>query len=213
PSGAGGRGAGPGGVGGGGGGKGIPPRRGGPRGGRGQRRVPAGERGQPPPQIALLDGRELVDAGRRQKTLEAADARRGEILELVPVARHDATPEQHFHAADRRRPAFRLKPLHRRRRRKAVERHVDGGRDAAGRRGGGGGGEAFPLGAAGLVHVDVRVDEAGRDEEVADVRGPGSGARGARVDRADRGDLIAGDFDLGRLDAVGKKDPGRADYH
>ena len=45
----------------------------------------------------------------------------------------------------------------------AVEGHVDQGCVASGGSGAGGGAEAFPFGAAGLVDVNVSVDEAGED--------------------------------------------------
>ena len=45
----------------------------------------------------------------------------------------------------------------------AVEGHVDEGGVASGGGGACGGAEAFPFGAAGLVDVDVGVDEAGED--------------------------------------------------
>ena len=51
----------------------------------------------------------------------------------------------------------------------AVEGHVDEGGVASGRSGSGGGAEALPFGAAGLVDVDVGVDEAGEDGVVAAV--------------------------------------------
>ena len=64
----------------------------------------------------------------------------------------------------------------------AVERHVDERRDAARGRGARRALEALPLGAAGLVDVDVAVDEAGQQHRVADVLD--RGARPARRPRA-----------------------------
>jgi hypothetical protein len=70
----------------------------------------------------------------------------------------------------------------------AVQRHVDERRVAAGRGGAGGGVEAFPLGAAGLVDVDVGVHQAGQDGVVAAVvdvdqrrAASSSGRRPARI--------------------------------
>jgi hypothetical protein len=51
----------------------------------------------------------------------------------------------------------------------AVEGHVDEGGETAGCGGVGGGAEAFPLGAAGLIDVDVAVDQAGKQSVVAAV--------------------------------------------
>ena len=65
----------------------------------------------------------------------------------------------------------------------AVERHVDERGEAAGCGGAGGGGEAFPLGAAGLVDVDVGVDEAGQEGVVAEVVAMASRRHLARVGR------------------------------
>ena len=67
-------------------------------------------------------------------------------------------------ASSSRRRALRLKPCDRRRRRNAVERHVDERRDAAGRRRARRMLEAFPLGAARIVDVHVRIDEPRKDD-------------------------------------------------
>lgn len=45
----------------------------------------------------------------------------------------------------------------------AVEGHIDEGGEATGGGGAGSGAEALPVGSAGLVDVDVGVDEAGED--------------------------------------------------
>ena len=86
------------------------------------------------------------------------------------VARHDAAPERDVDVtlAARRRP-LRLERRRGRRRGHAVERHVDDRRDAAGRGRARRGIEPFPVGAARLVDVDVRVDDARRDDEIAGV--------------------------------------------
>ena len=77
---------------------------------------------------------------------------------------------------------------------------------AAGRRRAGGGLEALPLGAPGLVDVDVAVDEAGRDHQLADVehvRPPG----GASPEPADAASIMplaaASQHRGGRRPAVG----------
>ncbi len=68
----------------------------------------------------------------------------------------------------------------------AVEGHVDEGGVASGGGGAGGGAEAFPFGAAGLVDVDVGVDEAGEDGVVAAVVDGGvAGEFGGAADGAD----------------------------
>ena len=69
---------------------------------------------------------------------------------------------------------------------KAVEGHVDEGGVASGGGGAGSGAEAFPLGASGLVDVDVGVDEAGEDGVVAAVVDGGvAGYFGGAADGAD----------------------------
>ena len=103
-------------------------------------------------------------------------------------------------------PRFASSPSHGRRRRNAVERHVDERRHAAG------GGrarrvlEAFPLGAARIVDVDVRVDEAREHDERT-----GVDARARRPARrrvlADRGDPAVAHVDRGRPNAVRQHDP------
>src|SRR5438445_6619253 len=55
------------------------------------------------------------------------------------------------------------------RRRMAIERHVAYGCDAAGGRGDGASRKTFPIGSAGLVEVDVRVDNAGQDVQTGGV--------------------------------------------
>ena len=63
-------------------------------------------------------------------------------------------------ALPRRGLAFGTQRLHRRRRRNGVQRHVENRRDAARRRRARRSGETLPLGAARLVHMHVRVDDA-----------------------------------------------------
>ena len=75
------------------------------------------------------------------------------------VAGHDAAPEGDVDVTSvGGRLPFRREPGHRRRRRDAVERHVDDRGHAAGRGRARRGVEPFPLGASGLVDVDVGVD-------------------------------------------------------
>ena len=100
-----------------------------------------------------------------QEALEAEHAGARERLEVGGVAGHHAAPETDVDVAAARGGApLGLERRDRRRRRNAVERHVDERRDAAG-----GGGErrrleSFPVGAARIVDVDVRVDEARHDD-------------------------------------------------
>ena len=94
----------------------------------------------------------------------------GEVLERLG---HQAAPQRVVHQrvlGDR--AAFDGQRAGVERRRMAVERHVAHGGDAAGRGRGRAGEKAFPVGAAGLVEVDVRVDEAGQDVQAAGVDAP-----------------------------------------
>ena len=116
--------------------------------------------------VALGDVREFIDSRGAQKALEAAHAGARERLELRGVAGHDAAPECHVDvtlpAAARRFSSSAATVVvggH------AVERHVDQRRDAAGRRGARRGCESFPVGAARLVDVHVRVDDARQHDE------------------------------------------------
>ena len=87
--------------------------------------------------------------------------------------------------------------------RDAVERHVDEGGDTAGCGGAGRGGEAFPLGAAGVVHVHMRVDHARQQHlVVGQLDDPSPGDVGVvRVDRDDAAlDQGDGYGDLGTTD-------------
>ena len=61
--------------------------------------------------------------------------------------------------------------------------------------------EALPLGAAGLVQVNVGVDDTGQHRELADVIEPRPG--GDVVPRGDALDLTGADMDRGRADRVG----------
>ncbi|GAA3039020.1 hypothetical protein GCM10020000_16630 [Streptomyces olivoverticillatus] len=104
---------------------------------------------------------------------------------------------------------FDVQVRHGRGGRQAVERHVDERGDASGGRGAGGGVEALPLGAAGVVHMDVRVDEAGEQRVIPEVRHGRSGRRLRRVRQQGR-DPASGDGDGGGAHALRRHDPSRA---
>ena len=118
----------------------------------------------------VVDVGELVDARVRHERLQADHAALGELLEPVEVAGHEAAPEAEV---DARRGPRRLElgveggaVEHRRRR---VQRHVEERREAARGQRGAAGREPFPVRAAGLVEVHVRVQPAGQDEQAARV--------------------------------------------
>ena len=107
---------------------------------------------------------------RKTTSLKTAHARVNERLDVAFVSGNDAAPERDVHVTvPTSGAAFRFERLDTRRRRNAVEGHVDDRRDAAGRRRARGRIEAFPVGAARLVDVHMRVDDAGRYEKVAAV--------------------------------------------
>ncbi len=172
-----------------------------------QRQAGGGEDGRGVAQGLFVEEAEAFAAGVDEKTFVAGDAGFGEWSEvqLVAVA-GDAfdsppgAPVDPALAGGGRALGFEAGDGGSGR--QAVEGHVDDGGDAAGGGGAGGGGEAFPFGAAGLVDVDVRVDEAGEDGVVADVVDDGVGWW--RV--GDGGDAAFRDDDAGGTDAFGEND-------
>src|SRR5580700_7105875 len=109
--------------------------------------------------LLLGDHGEAVDAGMNEKTLEAGNTGGGERFNVVLIVADDSAPSQPVDAA------FSLRGLalcgergHCRGWRQTVERHVDQSCVTSGCGGTRGGCETFPLGAAGLVDVDMRVD-------------------------------------------------------
>jgi len=159
-------------------------------------------------QARLVQRRELVDAGGQQEALEAGDTGLVQRLQVVQVARDGATPEADV---DGDAPGCCC-PLGSQRRhidgrRDAVERHVDHCRDPARRRGGCGGDEPFPLGAAGLVDVDVTVDQPRQEHAVVGhVEGWGCGL--ASVTRHPR-DAAGLQEHVGGALTLGGDDPAR----
>ena len=132
-------------------------------------RAAAGRAGRPPASPGAdptsLTCANSVNARRAEKALEAADAGVRQRLEIGGVARDDTAPESDVHMALACGGlSLRLERRHGRRRRNAVERHVDERRDPAGGRRARRRLEAFPVSAARLVDVHVRIDEAGQDD-------------------------------------------------
>lgn len=96
-----------------------------------------------------------------------------------------------------------------------IQRHVDDGGDAAKGRGLGAGIEALPLGAAGLIEVNVRIDEAGEQDMggIVGVGGPGRELLGGDDRVENGGDLPGGarEDDGGRRQTTGDDGAGRSD--
>ena len=164
------------------------------------------------PQIGFIDRWKFVDTRRHQKALEPANAGGDQCVELAVITGHDAAPEPDVDVTlPSRRRALRVESSDARRRRHAVQRHVDDRRHAARRRGARRRIEAFPLGAPRLVDVDVCVDDARRDDEVAgveDIR-----ARGRVAVRVDGHDRPPVDVYGGWMFAFGKNHAAAADNH
>src|SRR5580765_3065307 len=162
--------------------------------------------------IAFVDRGEFVDPRRHQKTLEAANARLDELFEVRGVARHDAAPERDVYMTlPARCGSLGLERCRGRRRRHAVQRHVDDRRDATGRRRPRRGVEPLPIGAARLVDMDMGVNDARRDDEVAGVVAIVHIAPVfVRSDASDRSVL---DVDRGRADTIRQDDSAATYYH
>jgi hypothetical protein len=145
-----------------------------------QRQLPPRDDRQREPQVRFADVAELVHARRGEEALESADAGVGQRVELAGVAGHHTAPEFHVHGCGARRVPLPLQGADVGRRRHAVQRHVHNRGDAA--RGGRGRRrfESFPLGPSRIVDVDVGVDEAGHEEEIAEVVDARREVRGGR---------------------------------
>ena len=163
---------------------------------------------------AVVERRELVDAGVQQEALEAEDARVVQRAQRTEVAGHRTAPEPDVDVA----PALGSSTLGRQGvdvdgRRDAVERHVDDRGDTAGSRRPGRRREALPLGAAGLVDVHVGVDHAGQQHLVgAELDHPvGSDVVVVRGDRRDPA-VLHGDAGSHLATAAGEHRPRGPDH-
>ncbi len=152
-----------------------------------------------PRELGLADQPNSATPDVDEKALEAAHARLREPGELALVARHDAAPESDIDTHCPSPRALLFQAAYRGGRGHAVERHVDERRHAAGCGRARRGREAFPVGAARLVEVDVRVDDARQDHEVADVVEDG----GCRMEGGRHGgDPAVSDVNVRRLHAA-----------
>ena len=112
----------------------------------------------------------FIEAGMTEEGFDAQHAGLQERLNVSCIAGNHAAVEADVDPtfADRRL-AFGFQRGHRRRDRAAVERHIDNGRHSASRRCFGCRFEAFPLGAAGFIHMHMRIDHAGGDDQIAEI--------------------------------------------
>lgn len=116
----------------------------------------------------LIDHGEAVAAGVDEEAFVAEDACAGEGEDVGLVVGYGSAPGSPVdEALALRGLALGLEGCDCSGLGEAVEGHVDEGGETSGGGGAGGGAEAFPFGASGLVDVDVGVDEAGKDGEIA----------------------------------------------
>ncbi len=170
-----------------------------------ERLAALGEDGQRPAQVGLGRRRKVVDPRVDQERLHAAGARVEELPHLGGVARDEPAPEGALDApASGGRVALALEGVPRGRHGAAVERHVHERRHAAGRRRARRAVEAFPFGAARLVHVHVAVHEPGQQHEIAHVLNWRSGRHRTAVH--DRRDPLAAHENGPRALAFGRHD-------
>jgi len=176
-----------------------------------QERVEPGGLGEGALELGGIEVAELLDAGVEQEALEAEDARGVQAGQVGEVARDRAAPEAGVDVdGPPCRGALGLQVRDGRGRRDGVERHVDDRGDSAGGRGASRGGEPLPLGAAGLVDVDVGVDESGQQHLVGG-QDDGAGGRQVRVVVGHLRDSAVGDPDRDRDLPPGHDRPLRAD--
>jgi hypothetical protein len=113
---------------------------------------------------------ETVDAGIDQKALEASHSRSRERFDVTLIIVNHPAPCCPVDAASavRSRP-FGAKGSHRSCRRKTVQRHVDQQRVASGSCSSRRGFEALPLCAPRIVDMNVGIDQARKDDRLAEV--------------------------------------------
>ena len=132
-----------------------------------------------------------------QKTFKSADATLDKRPKLCSIARHNPAPECDIDGAfPLRRLKLFLKSGECRCRRDAVERHIDNCRHAACRGCPRRGQVALPLGATGLVDVNVGVDISRHDHGIVGIYQ--RNIDGRIIPLAYRRDLPAAEMDRGR---------------
>ncbi len=175
-----------------------------------ENRVQLGETLHALAQGDLITGGKLVDSARAHEGLESHHTALDHRRELVEVARDKASPKAEV---DLRRTPHRgqlqVESLDGRRDRQVVQRHVDEARVAARGQRCRAVGDVLPVGSAGLVEVDVRVDAAGKDVQP---RGVDLFAASCRI-RTDLGDDPILDRDIRRTDPTRRDDSAAADDH
>ena len=143
---------------------------------------------------------EVADPRVAHERLEADHATVGELVEPVDVAGNEPAPE--CEVDERRAVGGRDLEVERGavdRRRRRVQRHVEEARPTTGREGRAAGREPLPVGAARIVEVHVRIDDAGEDVEARCVDlHPGIALQLG----TDLGDLAVNDPDVGPCNTV-----------
>ncbi len=121
-------------------------------------------------ELGFVDHGEAFDAGVDEEAFEARNSGGGQCSDVLLVVGDDSAPGGPIDMAFALRGgALLFECGDSRGLGQAIERHVDERGVAAGRRGAGRGLEAFPLGAAGFVDVNVGIDEAGENAVSAEV--------------------------------------------
>lgn len=135
-----------------------------------ERQPAASNVGQSGAQLLLVDHGEAVDAGMHEKTFEAGNACLGERLDVARIVRDDAAPcEPVDPAAILCGCALGVESGNVGRGRQTIERHVN--EESVTTRGGGArsGLESFPMRAAGIVDVNMGIDEAGEKHGITKI--------------------------------------------
>ena len=174
---------------------------------RQQRQAAAAQTGERRAQVSFVDPRKTIDAGVDQEAFESRHAGRGQGSQRVDVAAHYAAPGGPVHPGLAARGlALAFQGRHIDDLRRAVERHVD----KRGHSAGGGGAccrrKAFPVRAARLVDMHMRVHQSGQQYIIAEV----VEARDRRhfIPSADTGNAFVLDQHSGGREASGREHAG-----
>lgn len=159
-------------------------------------------------QLLLCDHGEAVDAGMNEKTFEAGDTRGCEGFEGGRIVGDNSAPSHPIDTtAAARRCTLLLESGDGGRGGETIQRHVDKERVAPCSRGARGCLKAFPVGAARIVDMDMRIDEAWENGGVAEIANCGEGGNLLRGDNV--ADVFAFDEKRGGAHARGRDDATR----
>ena len=121
-------------------------------------------------QFGFIDPGKSIDAGVNQEAFESRHAGGRQRLHAIGVPAHHTAPRGPIHPRlAARRSTLSFERGHINGLRHAIQGHVDQRGHAACRRRARGGFKAFPLGAAGLIDVHMRVDESRQQDGIAKI--------------------------------------------